>query len=122
MFSLSWLGVEYLSKYSLINVRLQLENNPNAYVKNKKDLNDFAITIIKYFFDYCEWIIVIKTRSILATASGTKVTEIALEESLKIFFWYCLEEYKQGLTAVINYDNSLIRTANFWLDIAIYWR
>ena len=122
MFSLSWLGVEYLSKYSLINVRLQLENNPNAYVKNKKDLNDFAITIIKYIFDYCEWIIVIKTRSILATTSGTKVTEIALEERLKKFFWCCLEDYKQGLIAVINYDNSLIRTANFWLDIAIYWR
>ena len=60
----------YTCKYSLIKAQLQLENDdPNIYIKDKKELKYFAITIIVFFSDYHEWVNSYKNRESYHTYS-----------------------------------------------------
>ena len=101
--------------YSLIKAQLQLENDdPNIYIKDKKELKYFAITIIVFFSDYHEWVNSYKNRESYHTYSKLYRGDSDI--------WCCRSESEQGLIRVTNDDTPLDQAANFWLDIVIYWR
>ena len=80
------------------------------------------MAIIKRLFDYRKSENSCKKQSCSAYNKLYKGDSNKAEERIKTFFWYRHSESGQEVIIVNNHDNPLVRAANFWLDIAIYWR
>ena len=100
---------------------MQLQNNnTNIQTKNKNNLKYFLHYNYKFFCLIIENEKTnIKTRAILPTTSCTEVKTTAIVEHIASSSDAVVECVQTRNYHSINYDNSLVRTSNFSLDIVV---